>query len=345
MKAIRCEQHIIKTCSDFGKFIDDYCYKSKNLYNYANYIVRQEFINNGEWLRYNTVRHMTKDSEPYKNIGSNTGQETLRILDKNWKSFFASIKDWKEHPQKYLGRPKLPKYLNKDGRFVLGLDSNKVKLKDGYVYFAWKPFKRFNNMFKTNIKTRIIQCRFVPRGGCYVMELIYEIDVPKCVSESDRIASIDLGVDNFVTMVNNIGIQPIVVKGGVIKSVNQYYNKKKAEMQSELMRTNRKHWSKALQKLTDKRYEKIKYHMHCVSKYVVDWCVMHGIDTLVVGYNEKWKQKTKYMQNFAYIPYKMFVDMLEYKCENNGIRFIKCEESYTSGTSFLDGENLSLIHI
>ena len=339
MKVQRTEQHIIKSGSDFGKLVDEYCYKSKNLYNYANYIIRQEFVDNGKWIRYNDLFHMVKDSEPYKDIGSNTGQGTLRILDKNWKSFFVAIKDWKKYPQKYLGMPKLPKYLNKDGRFVLSLDSNKVKLKNGYVHFAWKPFKKFNNKFKTNIKSRILQCRIVPRGGCYVMELVYEIDVPECVEKSKNIAAIDIGVDNFISMVNNIGIQPIVVKGGVIKSINQYYNKKKAKMQSELIAMNGKRWSKSLQKLSDKRYEKIKYQMHCISKYVVDWCVMYGIDTLVVGYNKEWKQEKKHMQNFSYIPYNVFVGMLKYKCENNGIRFIICEESYTSGTSFADNED------
>lgn len=334
----RVEQHIIKSSSEFGKFIDDYCFKSKNLYNYANYIVRQEFINNNKWIRYNELFQLVKDSEPYKDLGSNVGQGTLRILDKNWTSFFVAIKDWNKNPTKYLGKPKLPKYKLKNGRFILSLDNNKVKLKNGYVYFAWKPFKKFNNKFKTNVKDRILQCRFIPKGSYYVMELVYEIEVPKCIDVVEHIVSIDIGVDNFVTMVNNIDIQPIVIKGGIIKSINQYYNKKKAKLQSQLKNVNNKNWSKSLQKLTDKRYEMIKYQMHCISKYVVDWCVLYNIDALIVGYNDKWKQNNKGMQNFTYIPYDLFVQMLSYKCENNGIRFIVHEESYTSGTSFVDEE-------
>ena len=253
---------------------------------------------------------MVKDSEPYKDIGSNTGQGTLRILDKNWKSFFIAIKDWSKNPNKYLGRPKLPKYKAKDGRFVLSLDSNKVKLVDGWVHFAWKPFKKFNHQFRTNAKERIIQCRFIPRGSHYVMEIVYEMEVPECNEQSERIAAIDIGVDNFITMVNNIGEQPIVVKGGIIKSINQYYNKQKAKLQSELKTTNKKDWSKRLQNLTDKRYEMIKYQMHCISKYVVDWCVLYNIDTLIVGHNYDWKQNNKGMQNFTYIPYELFIQML-----------------------------------
>ena len=261
------------------------------------------------------------------------------MLDKNWKAFFKAIKDWKKNPSKYLGRPKIPKYKDKDGRFLLSLDSNKVKLKDGYVYFTWKPFKPYNNMFKTNAQERILQCRFIPRCGKYVMEIVYEIEVPDISETSDRVAAIDIGVDNFITMVNNIGEKPIAVKGGVIKSINQFYNKQKANIQSELKKVNGKDWSNKLQKLTDKRYEMIKYQMHCISKYVVDWCVLYGIDTLIVGHNDEWKQKKQGMQNFTYIPYELFIQMLAYKCENNGIKFVENEEAYTSGTSFLDNED------
>ena len=339
IKVRRCEQHKIKRNFKFYDLIDDYCLRSKNLYNFANYIVRQEFINNNYWIRYYELRSIITDSEPYKNMGSNVGQGTLRILDKNWKSFFQSIKDWKKNPSKYLGRPKLPKYKEKSGRFILSLDSNKVKLKNGYVYFAWKPFKKLNNTFKTNVKNRIIQCRFVPRESYYTMEVIYEIEVPECLPYLNQIAAIDVGVDNFITMVNNVGKAPIAVKGGVIKSINQYYNKQKAKIQSELKKKNNLNWSKQLQKLSDKRFEKIKYQMHCISKYVIDYCVLYDIDTLIVGHNDQWKQGNKGMQNFTYIPYDMFFKMLQYKCENNGIRFIMVDESYTSGTSFLDKED------
>ncbi len=339
IKVQRTEQHKIKMNSPFGLFIDEYCFKSKNLYNYANYIIRQEFINNGNWIQYNKLFELVKDSEPYKDIGSNTGQGTLRILDKAWKSFFVSIKDWSKHPHKYLGRPKIPKYRPKDGRFILSLDSNKVKLKDEYVYFAWKPFKRFNRMFQTKAKDRILQCRFIPKGSHYVMEIVYEIEVPDCNTTSERIAAIDIGVSNFITMVNNIGEQPIVVKGGIMKSVNQFYNKRKAEIQSELKKVNNKNWSRKLERLNDKRYEMIKYQMHCISKKVVDYCVKHKIDTLIVGHNTDWKQENKGMQNFTYIPYEMFMSMLVYKCQNKGIRYVETEEAYTSGTSFLDKEN------
>lgn len=324
--------------------IDKLCFKSKNLYNYANFIIRQEFINNKKIIRYNLLFQLVKESEPYKDLGSNVGQATLRLLDKNWKSFLVAIKDWSANPNKYLGKPRLPKYKDKNGRFVLGIDNNKVMLKDGFIYFAWKPLKLLNNRFVTKIdkNCRVLQCRFVPKNDNYIMEVIYEIDVPDILNKSDYIASIDLGVDNFVTMTNNLGVSPIVIKGGIIKSINQYYNKKKSSIQSELKRINNKHWCNRLEKLTCNRNNKIKYQMHCISKAIIDWCILYNIDTLICGYNKKWKQKSnlskRVNQNFVGIPYELFIKLLEYKCENNGIRFITTEESYTSGTSFLDLE-------
>lgn len=344
MKTTRAEQHIIKKNNPLWQVIDTMCFKSKNLYNFANYIIRQEFINNGNWIHYNSLFDLCKESEPYKALGSNVGQATLRLLDKNWKSFFTAIKDWKVNPSKYLGRPRLPKYKPKDGRFILSIDNNKVMLKEGYVYFAWKPLKVLNNHFITKIQDncKVFQCRFIPTGSNYTMEIVYEIDVSEQPEKSERIISIDLGVDNFVTITNNFGLKPFVIKGGVIKSVNQFYNKEKARIQSDLKKVNKKDWSNRLQKLTDKRNNKIKYLMHLYSKKIIDHCLENGIDTIVCGYNKEWKQESamtkKTNQKFVAIPFEIFISMLDYKALDSGKKFILNEERYTSGTSFLDGE-------
>lgn len=317
--------------------VDRYCFYSKNVYNEANYILRQEFVKNNRILGAYDIQKVMQNMDCYKECGSQAAQKTIQMLDKAWKSFLVSIKDYSKNPIKYLGKPKIPKYLKKNGRQVFSLKNIQCTLKDGLFRISFKPFKGYT--VRTHAKGRLIQCRFVPKGLYYVMEIVYEIEVPDIPKNSDRIVAIDIGVNNFITMVNNISENPIAVKGGIIKSINQFYNKKKANIQSELKKVNDKDWSKKLQKLTNKRYEMIKYQMHCISKYVVDWCVLYGIDTLVVGHNNEWKQKKQGMQNFTYIPYGLFIKMLTYKCENNGIKFIESEESYTSGTSFLDNED------
>lgn len=314
------------------------CFQSKNMYNLCNYTIRQTFIKDGIVKRYGDLNKELKHTDAFKELGSNSAQMVTKILCKNWKSFLVAVADYTKHPDKYFAKPKIPKYLKKDGRFVCTLTNWQTQIHDGYLYFAFKRLKPFNNMFRTKVTGYHLSTRIVPKGGCYVLEIVYRKEPTQLNLDRNRIVSIDLGVNNFVTMVNNIGEKPIVVKGGIIKSINQYYNKQKAKLQSELKTTNKKGWSKRLQKLTDKRYEMIKYQMHCISKYVVDWCVLYNIDTLIVGHNDGWKQNNKGMQNFTYIPYELFIQMLTYKCENNGIKFIEHEECYTSGTSFVDNE-------
>ena len=299
--------------------------------------MRQEFVKNKRILSANDLQKLMQSMDCYKECGSQAAQKTIQMLNKAWKSFLVSIKDYYKNPTKYLGKPKIPKYLKKDGRQVFSLKNIQCSLNDGLFRISFKPFKEYT--VRTHANGKLIQCRFVPKDLYYVMEIVYEIEVPEISEISDRVAAIDVGVDNFITMVNNIGENPIAVKGGIIKSINQFYNKQKANIQSELKKVNGKDWSNKLQKLTDKRYEKIKYQMHCISKYVIDWCVLYNVDTLIVGHNKKWKQENQGMQNFTCIPYEMFIQMLAYKCEDNGIKFLENEEAYTSGTSFLDSED------
>ena len=336
MKVNRVEQQIIRENNPIYKIADQYCFYSKNVYNAANYIIRQEFINNKNKLSAYDVQKIMQSMDCYKECGSQAAQKTIQLLDKAWKSYFVAIKDWKKNPDKYLGMPKLPKYLPKDGRQVFMLKNIQCSLKDGMFRISFKPFGGYT--VRTHADGKLMQCRFVPKSDYYVLEIVYEIEVPDTVEERIRICSIDLGVENFITMTNNIGLQPIVIKGGAIKSVNQFYNKRKAELQSQLKKETGKDWSNKLQKLTDKRYEKIKYLMHCASKKVVDYCVENDIDTLIIGLNKKWKQENENKQNFTYIPFDMFINQIKSKCEEHGVEVVITEESYTSGTSFLDNE-------
>ena len=336
MKVNRVEQQIIRKNNPIYNVVDQYCFYSKNVYNQANYIIRQEFINNNNKISAYDVQKLMQPMNCYKECGSQAAQKTIQLVDKMWKSYFKAIKDWKKNPSKYLGMPRLPKYLPKDGRQVFMLKNIQCSLNNGQFRIAFKPFGGYT--VKTHAVGKLMHCRCVPKADDYVMEIVYEIEVPDVVEERIRICSIDLGTENLVTMVNNVGLQPVVIKGGAIKSVNQFYNKRKAEMQSQLKKETGRDWSKNLQKLTDKRYEKIKYLMHCASKKVVDYCVENEIDTLIIGLNKKWKQENENKQNFTYIPFDMLVKQIQSKCEEYGIEVVMTEEAYTSGTSFLDKE-------
>lgn len=342
MKVQRVEQIIITRNHPKYKIIDQQCKHAKDLYNEANYVIRQVFIENGEYISYRDMNYEFKTHENYKLCMSQPANCVLRVLDKNWKSFFVAIKDWKKNPSKYLGMPKLPKYLKKDGRFIWMIPNNSAcyNYDKSTVYIRMKLLNDYD--FKCRCLGRLIQVRFVPRGSCYVMEIIYEIEVPDINERNNRIASIDLGVNNLVTMTNNIGLNPIIINGKGVKSINQYYNKRLAKEKSLLNIRHNMFWSNKLEKINFKRFKRVKNYMHNTSAYIVKWCLDNGIDTLVVGINHKWKQCSNMRdvnnQKSHYIPYNMLINQLKYKCENYGIRYIETEESYTSGTSFLDGE-------
>lgn len=336
VKVNRTEQQFIKKNHPLYKIVDQHCFYSKNVYNQANYLIRQAFIKENKILSAFDVQKLMQDMDCYKECGSQAAQKTIQLVGKMWKSFFKANKDYQKNPEKYLGKPKIPKYLPKDGRQVYMLKNIQCSLQDELFIISYKPFNQYS--VRTHAKGKLMQCRFVSKKEYYIMEIVYEIDIPECDEQIDRICSVDLGVENFITVVNNFGEQPFIVKGGEIKSVNQYFNKKKAELQSDLKKKTGIDWSNRLEKLTNKRYEKIKYLMHCISKKLVDYCVLYNVDTLIIGLNKKWKQENGGMQNFTYIPYDLFISQIKSKCEQNGIKCIETEEGYTSGTSFLDNE-------
>ena len=338
IKENRVEQIIIKQSHPKYKILDEMCFRSKNLYNEANYVIRQEFIKNGNYINYYDMNREFKTHENYKLNFSQPSNCTLRRLDKNWKSYFRAIKDWKKHPEKYLGMPRLPNYLPKDGRFPWMIPNNLCyyKPEKGTVYMKCRMVNDYE--WKSKCLGRLIQVRFIPHSGYITMEIVYEIEIENKDLESNRIAAIDIGVDNLITMSNNIGEKPLIINGKIIKSINQNYNRQKAKIQSELMKCNGQSWSKKLDSLTFKRYQRIKNYMHNTSAMITKWCVEHDIDTLVVGKNDTWKQEKKGMQNFIFIPYEMLLGQLNYKCKNTGIKYIETNEAYTSGTSYLDDE-------
>lgn len=339
----RVEKHIIKSNNKYYKMLDEYCFKSKNLYNYANYIIRQEFINNGKWIRYNDLDKMLKKEDnnyDYKNmpLGS-SAQQCLKLLDKNWKSFFASIKDYNNNPSKYLGRPKLPKYKSKNGRNVLILTNQNCKIKNGYIKFP-KKFKGL--LIKTKIRNGLQQVRVIPKDKYLVIEIVYKIEDVEPLVDNGRYVGIDLGLDNFATITNNCGPIPLIINGKGLKSINQYYNKQISHYKSIAKRVNKLDYTNRMSQLTNKRNNKVENYIHKASRFLVDYCKDNEINTIIIGNNNNWKQNSKMSkkvnQNFISIPYYNFIQKVQYKAEEFGIKVVITEESYTSGTSFLDNE-------
>lgn len=273
----RVEKHIIKFTNPYYNMLMDFCRRSKDLYNHANYLIREEFIKSGKWLRMGDVDKIVKDDSifpDYRNMPTaQSAQQVLRLLDKNWKSFFASIKDWSKHKEKYLGRPKMPKYLKKNGYYILTLTNQNCKLKDGILYFP-KVFNGFilspQFINRDDFKS-FQQVRFIPHRNKIVVELIYRIALPSQKYDNNRYIGIDIGVNNLMTVCNNTHNQAFIVNGKPLKSINQYYNKQKAHYTKVCKQMNNLDYSKRLDRLTEKRNLKIEDYLHKASRYVISY--------------------------------------------------------------------------
>ncbi|WP_353931022.1 transposase [Okeanomitos corallinicola TIOX110] len=333
------ERHIIQRNHPHYQEIDKLCFAAKNLYNYANFHIRQSFIFAQKYLDYNCLAKQLKGTEPYQALPAKVAQQVLLGLHRNWLSFFAAIKAYAEDKSKFLGRPKLPKYKHKEkGRHLLVYTAqavSKPKMKSGLIHLS---------QTQIHIPTKVDYCylnqvRIVPKIDHYVVEVVYEKEETDYGLDPNSIAAIDLGIDNLATLTSNQpGFTPVLVSGRIIKSINRYYNQRKAQLQSLL--PNHQKTSKRLQSLTKKRNFQVDDYLHKASRLIIDHLVKCGIGTLVIGQNSLWKQNvnlgSRNNQNFVCIPHTRFVHQLSYKAKLVGINVLVSEESYTSVASFLD---------
>lgn len=342
-KNLRVEIHKIKSTNRYYKLLDEFCFKSKNLYNFANYHIKQRLSNGEGYLNYNKMDKLLKTEGlclDYRRMpSSHSAQQTLRLLDKNWVSFFKSVKDYGKNPDKYHGKPKPPKYLKKaTGRFPIILTTNNCKLKEGFVKFP----KTFNGFLVKTKVNNVQMVRILPRNKSVIVEVVYKIDIAEKKEDNGRYFSIDVGLDNLLTITNNIGETPMIINGKGLKSTNKYYNKEVAHYKGIAKSMNGLYNTKRIDRITNKRNNKINDYIHKASKLVVDLALELDISTIVIGNNKDWKRESrmskKVNQSFVGIPHQELINKINYKAETMGINVVLTEESYTSGTSFLDGE-------
>lgn len=317
----------------------DLCIKSKQLYNFTNYIIRDHFFATGQVLSYVDVYHIVKvkqDSNgdvPYKRLPSAVAQQVLKQLSTNWKSFLRATKEHRLYPSKFKGKPKPPGYLKRFN--VVSFDRSRcLHTHDGMIHFAKHVLKPVSDL--SNQKVKLI--RLVPHHDACDIEYVYETIIKPHVP--GNVLAIDPGLNNFITTVDDAGNNPFIINGGIIKSVNQQYNKQKSDLQSKL--PNNTHTSHLITKISRNRENRLNDQLHKISRTVVNYCISQNITTVVIGHNKNQKQKinlgTKTNQNFTTIPHYRFNQKLKYKCELEGIKFVTVNEAYTSKCSYLDNE-------
>ena len=343
------KQQIKHLSKEDYKSIKELCHIAKNLTNEAIYNVRQYYFTEDKFLKYEKNYTLLKSSPNYKELNSNMAQQILKEVDGSFKSFFGLIKLAKQGKYSFKDC-KLPRYLPKDGytTLVIGfvrLNGNKLIL----------PFS--NNFKKTHkvveitippvlLDKKVKEIRILPKTNARYFEIqyIYETECIQRNLNTQNALALDLGVNNLVTAVSSTG-KAFIVDGRRLKSINQWFNKENARLQSI---KDKQHFGK---KPTNRQKaiardcnNKVNDYMNKVARMIIDYCINNDIGTLIAGYNVTFQRNShigkQNNQNFVNIPYGRLRDKLAYMCELNGITYVEQEESYTSKASFWDKDNI-----
>ncbi|MGD1808065.1 RNA-guided endonuclease InsQ/TnpB family protein [Dapis sp. BLCC M126] len=335
------ERHVITKNHPFWSEIDHKAFLSKNLFNLTNYYYRQYFFTTQKKLNFTELYHQVSKTSDYQALPTKVSKQIIRRLAQSWTSYFSALKEWKKQPSKFLGKPKIPKYKHKTkGRNILPYPDESIykkALKTGICHLSMSEIK-----IPTS-QTEIIEARIIPKSSCYLIEIVYEKSEE--TTDNQQIAGVDLGVNNLIAVTTNqTGTAPLLIKGRPLKAINTFYNKQRSCLQSQLQANHNQKTSPKLKKLTHKRNCRVENYLHTASKRVIDWCVNQEIGILIIGHNQTWKQEVKLgkknNQQFVNIPHYRLIEMLRYKAKLIGIKVMITEESYTSQSSFLDGDDL-----
>ena len=282
MKIQLTQQIIINNRHRYFSMLDALCLKSKNLYNYALYQIRQHYKETNKYLSYYDLNRTlsTEDQIDYRSLPyTQCAQQILMQIDKQYKSFYRAIKSVKMKGKKV----RMPHYKDKEkGRNMVTYTNQCFKIKDNILTLK---IGKCNKIELKTDKENVQQVRIIPRGNHIIIQIIYNKEY-ELKENNNRFGSIDLGLNNLATLTSNT-CQSMIYDGRKLKSINHFYNKRRGQLQSKL--TQNKHTSKRIQRLTNRRNNKIKDYMHKISCSIVEYMKANNLNTLFVGKNNGWK--------------------------------------------------------
>ena len=328
------------------------CRVAKNLKNQAIYNIRQHYLQEKQYLRYESNYHELKNSVNYKLLNSNMAQQTIKDVDLMFKSFFALIKLAKQGKYNFK-HIRLPKYLPKNGYSSLIIAQFSVK-DDNVLTIPYS--NTFKKRHETKVQVRIPEIlegkkikeiQIIPKFNARFFEIqyTYEIQEENIELNTNNALAIDLGVNNLCTCVTNIG-KSFIIDGRKLKSINQFFNKQNAKLQSIKAKQNIKRQTKQQYLISNKRKNRVDDYINKTCRYIINYCLSNDIGTLVVGYNQSFQNKAnlgkRNNQVFTQLPFGKIREKLEYLCKRYNINYILQEESYTSKASFFDNDELPI---
>ena len=343
------KQQIKHLSKEDYKSIKELCHIAKNLTNEAIYNVRQYYFTEDKFLKYEKNYTLLKSSPNYKELNSNMAQQILKEVDGSFKSFFGLIKLAKQGKYSFKDC-KLLRYLPKDGYTTLIIGF--VRLNGNKLILPFSNnFKKTHKVVEITIPPvlpdkKVKEIRILPKVNARYFEIqyIYETECIQRNLNTQNALALDLGVNNLVTAVSSTG-KSFIVDGKRLKSINQWFNKENARLQSikDKQRFGKKPTNRQKAIARDCN-NKVNDYMNKAARMIIDYCIKNDIGTLIAGYNVTFQRNShigkQNNQNFVNIPYGRLRDKLAYMCELNGITYVEQEESYTSKASFWDKDNI-----
>jgi len=325
---------------------------SKNLYNKTLYEVRQHYFDNGEYLNYYDAYDQLKSNWNYEALPSQVAQQTMKQVDRGFKSFFNLVE--KKRENKYDADVSPPSYLPKDGFYTLEYPSQSFQVKDDHIRLGVPraycdefdcdrteiqiPFT-YDEVREANIK----RVQILPKADAQYFEyrVLYEQDVEKVETIDGSWLGIDLGVDNLATCVDHRG-HSFIVDGRHLKSQNRWFNKRLAHYQSIKDKQGIEGTTRRIERLHQKRRYAVNDYLNKTVRTITDYCIENQIETVYVGDGKGWKQSVdlgdRTNQNFVQIPFDKLKQKLKHKLAARGIAFELVPEAHTSKCSFYDEE-------
>lgn len=375
--AYRVTQRIISSDDLLYPYFDDLCRKSKLLYNAALFRVRNIFTGYDKehrtenevevfqevallqrsypnmhvrrvisYTHLEKMMRVTENADFFSGLPRQTAQQMVKQSVTDFKNWLASLREYKKHPEKYLGKPKMPRYKKSDLTTVIITNQDAVLYRDDIGMSLKLPLQK-QRLYFSNLSSDPVlkEVKIKPYYGRFLLCLTLEEPDVAFDTSGFHVCAIDLGTDNFAAIVCD-DHSSAIYKGGAVLSKIQWFHKQRAKYVSIITKGHEKKHavSKRLRDLSFHYANFVKDQCHKISRSIIDFCMEHQCGTLILGVNLLWKQRSNMNkinnQNFVSMPITLLRTMITYKALNAGIRIIEQEESYTSKADLIANDRI-----
>lgn len=375
--AYRVTQRIISSDDLLYPYFDDLCRKSKLLYNAALFRVRNIFTGYDKehrtenevevfqevallqrsypnmhvrrvisYTHLEKMMRVTENPDFFSGLPRQTAQQMVKQSVTDFKNWLTSLTEYKKHPEKYLGKPKMPRYKKSDLTTVIITNQDAVLYRDDIGMSLKLPLQK-QRLYFSNLSSDPVlkEVKIKPYYGRFLLCLTLEEPDVAFDPSGSHVCAIDLGTDNFAAIVCD-DHSSAIYKGGAVLSKIQWFHKQRAKYVSIITKGHEKKHavSKRLRDLSFHYANFVKDQCHKISRSIIDFCMEHQCGRLILGVNLLWKQRSNMNkinnQNFVSMPITLLRTMLTYKALNAGIRIIEQEESYTSKADLIANDRI-----